>query len=293
MEKFSKIKFKTGWLPDYKDFRDFTPASDSLKDIIQPIGLRPENRPTLPISVDLRNNCSPVEDQESIGSCTAQAGAALVEYFENLTHDKHMEASRLFLYKVTRNLLHFTGDTGAYLRTTMGALVLFGAPAEEYWPYDISKFDEEPPAFCYSFAQNFQALRYLRLDPPKTDDGELVYTIKKFLAYKLPIIFGFTVYNSISQAQYNDGKIPYPSWTDRAVGGHAVMAVGYDDNIKIKNTYSNEETTGAILIKNSWGTGWGDGGYGWLPYEYVHSGMAQDWWTLLKKEWVDTTVFGL
>jgi len=77
------------------------------------------------------------------------------------------------------------------------------------------------------------------------------------------------------------------------VGGHAVVAVGYDDNMKIKNTNPGDvETTGAFLIRNSWGTRWGDGGYGWLPYDYVLRRLAVDWWSLLKNEWIDTGTFG-
>jgi C1A family cysteine protease len=106
-------------------------------------------------------------------------------------------------------------------------------------------------------------------------------------------MFGFTVYSSISQAD-TTGKIPYPTSGEKVLGGHAVAGVGYDDKMKIKNTNPGaEETTGALLIRNSWGTGWGDGGYGWLPYEYVVNGLAVDWWSLIKNEWVDTGMFKL
>lgn len=69
-----------------------------------------------------------------IGSCTANAGVGLVEYFERRAFGKHLDASRLFLYKVTRNLLHLTEDTGAYLRTTMAAMALFGVPPKNTGP---------------------------------------------------------------------------------------------------------------------------------------------------------------
>jgi C1A family cysteine protease len=104
-------------------------------------------------------------------------------------------------------------------------------------------------------------------------------------------MFGFTVYESIEQASTN-GNIPFPCSTERVLGGHAVMAVGYDDNLKIKNNACGEETKGAILIRNSWGTSWGAQGYGYLPYEYVLQELAVDWWTIIKAEWVDTGQFG-
>lgn len=288
----SKEKWGMGWLPDYPDFRDYTMDHEEIKPMIKKIGVAESVKTSIPVSVDLREWCSPIEDQGSLGSCTANAGVGIVEYYEQRAFGKHIDASRLFLYKTTRNLLHWTGDTGAFLRTTMGAMVLFGIPPEEYWPYVIADFDKEPSAFCYAFAQAYQAIRYYRLDPPVTPKDTLLKRVKTFLASGLPSMFGFTVYSSIRQAR-DDGKIPYPCQGEEISGGHAVAAVGYDDKMRIENTLCKKVSTGALLIRNSWGTEWGDRGYGWLPYEYVLKGLAIDWWTLLKNEWVDTKRFGL
>ena len=294
-----------GWLPDYPDIRDVTFQSErvpsklqalgqpSVKQMLAKVGATTSAPAALPTSVDLRPWCSPIEDQKTIGSCTAHAGVGLVEYFERRAFGKHLDASRLFLYKVTRNLLKWTGDTGAFLRSTMYALTLFGVPPEEYYPYNIADFDKEPSAFCYAFGQSYQAISYYRLDPPGTTPSNLLTQIKTYLANGLPSMFGFTVYSSISQANTNGGKIPYPTPGERVLGGHAIDAVGYDDNLKIKNTNPGGiETTGALLIRNSWGTGWGSAGYGWLPYKYVLDGLATDWWSLIKSEWIDTGQFG-
>ena len=295
-----------GWLRDYPDFRDFTmeqPAVSgrlkemgrkrSVKDLLKTVGVPKSSNPGPPPTQDLRQYCSPIEDQESLGSCTANAGVGLVEYFERRAFGKHIDASRLFLYKVARNLLHSTGDTGAYLRTTMAAMTLFGVPPTEYWPYNIVSFDEEPPAFCYAFAQNYQAIQFFRLDPYGTTNDVLLERIKLLLAAGLPSMFGFTVFSSIWDAEA-DGKIPFPAPGDRREGGHAVMAVGYDDKLKVKNpSPRGKETKGAFLIRNSWGPDWGESGYGWLPYEYVSYGLAVDWWSLVKSEWIDTGAFQL
>jgi C1A family cysteine protease len=299
-------KLGMGWLPDYPDFRDYTIGQDqigarlkalgqtnSVKAMLGRVGVADADGASLPALVDLREWCSPIEDQDKIGACTAHAGVAMVEYFERKAFGKHIDASRLFLYKVTRNMLLWTGDTGAFLRSTMGALTLFGLPPEEYWPYNPADFEKEPPAFCYAFAQNYQAISFYRFDPPGTSASNLLKQIKANLAASLPSMFGFTVYSSISQAK-TTGKIPFPTSGEKVLGGHAVMAVGYDDSMKIPNPDSGGvEAAGALLIRNSWGTGWGDAGYGWLPYAYVLKGLAEDWWSLLKNEWVDTGQFRL
>lgn len=297
------VQYGMGWLPDYPDFRDYTLETEtarvprgaagpveSVKSMLAGTGVTAPVK-ALPAATDLRPWCSPVENQGALGSCTANAGVGAVEYFERRAFGRHIDASRLFLYKATRDFLHWTGDTGAFLRSTMGALALFGVPPEEYWPYVIGDYEKEPSAFCYAFAQNYQAISYYRLDPAGTPLATVLQRVKTNLAAYLPSIFGFTVYSSISQATAT-GMIPLPAAGEKVVGGHAVMAVGYDDKLKIKNTNpGGPETTGALLIRNSWGTGWGNSGYGWLPYENVLRGIAQDFWSLVQSRWIATGQF--
>jgi C1A family cysteine protease len=294
-----------GWIPDYPDFRDYTEETKEVREILAPTGLRTARpvrggarakgaRAGVPAAVDLREWASAVEDQGALGSCTAQAGAGVIEYYERKSFGRHIEASRLFLYKVTRNLMKMKGDTGAYLRLTIGAMVLFGVPPEEYWPYtdDEKDFDKEPPAFCYAFAQNYKTITYYRHDPPGTAADSVLSRLKTYLAAGHPAMFGFTVYSSIEQAGAT-GRIPYPSPREKIEGGHAVVAMGYDDAMTIRNSTGGEQTKGALLIRNSWGAEWGEQGYGWLPYAYVLKGLAEDFWSVLKKEWVDTGRFSV
>jgi C1A family cysteine protease len=303
-----------GWVPDYPDFRDYTADTTSIRKVLLPTGLlaplpgekagpEPKSKsapkPTpksadLPASADLRSHCSPIEDQRNLGSCTAHAGVGIIEYYERRAFGRHIDASRLFLYKVTRNLMKTSGDTGAFLRTTMGAMVLFGVPPEEYWTYtdDEKRFDLEPPAFCYSFAQNYKTIQYFRHDPPGATPAAVLKNVKTYLAAGHPAMFGFTVYSSIETADER-GAIPFPSKGERILGGHAIAAVGYDDKLEVKNPSGGAKTKGALLIRNSWGREWGDKGYGWLPYEYVLRGLAEDFWSVLKEDWVNTGLFNV
>jgi C1A family cysteine protease len=270
-----------GWQRDIPDFRDYTPESEEIAPMFS--GSKAVNPPKsgFPKSCDLSKWCSPIEDQGSLGSCTAQAGVGLIEYYENRALGHHVDASRLFLYKVTRNLLGWTGDTGAWLRTTMKGMVVFGAPPERYMPYDISLFDEEPSSFCYSFAQRFRSIKYYRLDSTGTSTSNLLKRVKYFLAAGYPSMFGFTVYNFGNEK----GEFAYPGPGDSVQGGHAVIAIGFDDNRNIGRR------KGALKIRNSWGRGWGEDGYGWLPYAYVEAGLAVDFWSLFQQEYVDTENF--
>ncbi len=179
--------FGLGWLPDYPDFRDHTtehgsPPEGEQKDtptLLHEVGVdKVAASAALGSSTSLRPYFSPIEDQSTLGSCTANAGVGMLEYFEMRAFGKHIDASRLFLYKATRNLMGVTGDTGAFLRTTMQSMVTFGIPPEQYWPYDVAAFEREPTAFCYSFAQDYRSLRYYRLDPPGTDPDELLARIQ-------------------------------------------------------------------------------------------------------------------
>ncbi len=297
-----KDSFGTGWLPPMPDLRDYTEEQPDIAGMSKKLRVAPTTmKKALPDTVDLRQWCSPVEHQMSLGSCTAHAAVGIVEYFERRAFDKHIDGSRLFLYKATRNLMGVTGDTGAWLRNTMGALALCGIAPEKYWPYtdekDTSKdryFDTEPPSFVYAVADNYEALNYFCHDPQGMNipSDKVLSNVKKFLAAGIPSMFGFFGFPSFGHADI-PGGIPYPCPGEQAQWGHAIVAVGYDDKLKIKNTQCNKSTTGALIIRNSWGTGWGDAGYGYLPYQYVLDRLAVDFWSLLLMKWVETKQFGL
>jgi C1A family cysteine protease len=283
----------TGWLPPMPDLRDYTENNSQIELLNSKLGID-EGEPKVVTSVDLRKWCSPVENQLTLGSCTAHAGIGIVEYYERRAFNKHTEGSRLFLYKVTRNLMQQTGDTGGRLRDVMRALALCGVAAEKYWPYNVAGFDKEPDAFIYSIANNYEAMKYFCHDPmgSNVSSAEVLESVKKYLVAGIPSMFGFYGFPSFDSSDVKGG-IPYPCQGESAEWGHAIVAVGYDDGKKIKNLKCNRETTGALLIRNSWGTSWGEKGYGWLPYDYVINKLASDFWSLLSMAWVDSGAFGV
>lgn len=277
------MNFKKGWIRDLPDIRDYTEDSAPVKAILGASKTLQSIAGKLPLGVDLRNFCSPIEDQGDLGSCTANAGVGLMEYFEKRAYNKYINASRLFLYKTTRNLMGLDGDSGADLRSTMKSMVLFGLPPENNWPYNVNVFDNEPTAFIYSYATNYKTVQYYRLDPVGISPINLLTSIKTKLAANLPSMFGFTVYSSIYSA--SNGDIPYPQRGESVLGGHAMVAVGFNDSKTIG------AHRGALLVRNSWGMSWGDHGYGWLPYDYVLTGLATDFWSLVQANFVDTDLF--
>ena len=289
----------TGWLPPKPDLRDYNPNHPAVVGIKKTLGLKKSSealKDAMPPKVDLAPWFSPIEDQKSLGSCTANAAVGIVEYFEKRAHDKHVDGSRLFVYKATRNLMGVTGDTGAWLRFAMAALTLCGVSPAKYWPYTDADpdFDEEPTSFVYAVADNYEALRYFCHDPIGANwpGKSVLESVKEYLAAGIPSMFGFWGFDSFEDCDVA-GCIPYPCPGEQAQWGHAIVAVGYDNNKKIKNTSCNKTTTGALRIRNSWGTEWGDKGYGWIPFNYVTGSLALDFWSLINMEWVDTNRFGL
>jgi C1A family cysteine protease len=240
---------KWGWLPDLPDNRDR--------------GFRRVTRRKIVEKVDLRPGCSPVEDQEDLGSCTANAGIGVYEYVERKEGMEQIDQSRLFLYFNTRleeGTENF--DSGAYIRDTIKALAKYGVCPESMWPYDVPKYTVKPPAKCYSVARKHVAIKYQRL--------ETLEDMLACLADGFPFEFGFSVYESFeSDAVANTGIVPMPKKSERLLGGHAVVAVGYD------------RSTERLTVRNSWGPIWGDKGYFYMPFDYVTDrNLSDDFWVV-------------
>jgi C1A family cysteine protease len=198
-----------------------------------------------------------------LGSCTAHALAGAIEYLEKRNWKPFIDVSRLYIYYNTR-LREGTvdSDSGAMLRDGIKSLVDYGAVWEGWWPYDVAKFAARPDDRCYAAGLDHRLTAYARL--------ETVDEMRACLAEGYPFVFGFGVYESfVSDAVAVTGIVDLPADTERLLGGHAVLAVGYDDRKQ------------RFLARNSWGTGWGMHGYFTLPYAYLADRfLSDDVWTL-------------
>jgi C1A family cysteine protease len=268
-----------GWMPDLPDPRDYTPEHTRIRPLLE--RLKRHRKRSLPPQIDLRQDAdgvyfSPTEDQGPLACSSVFACLCLVEYFERRTLGNTFDPSKLFLYKTARKLRGMPGNSGIDLRSTFKALVRYGVPPEEFWPYRPAAFDDElHDLTLLGFARDFAALRYFRLDLPDKTGVEVLQRVKSFLSARFPVAFGFPVPRSLN----GGAEIPYRPTFDAIRGGQAVLAVGYDDNHRAA-------TKGAILIRSSWGTAWGEAGCGWLPYPYVLERLACDFWTLLRDDWL-------
>ena len=217
----------------------------------------------MPNIVDLRQYCSPIEDQGQLGSCTSFALAGNIEFDDKKPDGVWADVSHLFIYYNERVLENtVTSDSGANLRDGIKSLAKQGVCSESLWAYDIAKFTTKPSTACYADGLNHKITSYYALN----NQNDMLTCI----ASGFPFVFGFTVYESFeTNAVANTGIVPRPRKGERVVGGHAVCCVGYDQTLK------------RFLCRNSWGTGWGMKGYFTIPYDVVQN-YGSDFWTIRK-----------
>jgi C1A family cysteine protease len=248
--KNKERKFVFNWKPDLTDYRDHVFKASVTK--------------VIPSKIDLRPFCPPIYDQGELGSCVANAVGAAFQFGQMKQKRPTFIPSRLFIYYNQRVMMNtIKSDSGASLRNGIKTLDNTGVCPELDWRYKISKYTQKPPQNCYDIALKNQVEEYLHVNSS-------IPEIKHCLADGFPVAFGFTVYSSLLTDEVaQTGIMPMPQDKDELQGGHAVLAVGYDNS---KN---------ALLVRNSWGTDWGLYGYFWMPYDYISlAHLASDFWSI-------------
>ena len=216
--------------------------------------------------VDFRSksNMPPVYDQQDIGSCTAQALCAAYSFLS-----PEVNGSRLFLYYNER-LRDFqngdnnvTIDDGSSLTNGIKCLQIYGVCPEVDWPYDTTKYAVIPPTICYTNALNYKAIEVYNVKRNIID-------MKNSLSLGIPFVIGILIYSSFeSDKAIKKGIVHMPNPNEQLLGGHAVLVCGYNDSKK------------QWIVRNSWGTSWGDKGYFYLPYRYLlNSNLSSDFWAI-------------
>jgi C1A family cysteine protease len=242
-----------GWIPDLPDHRDLHYAA------------RPKIIRNLPPRIDLRSKCPPIYKQGRLNSCTAHAIAAAIQFEQMKQFRRQLfRPSRLFIYYNERAIEHsIHADSGAQIRNGIKSVAKKGVCAEHLWRYRPGKFRHRPGRKCYLEAAKHPAVSYYRV-------RRVLGQLKACLASGYPFVFGFTVYESFhSKKVARTGRARMPAKHDKVRGGHAVLAVGYNDAQR------------RFIVRNSWGTKWGMGGYFTLPYDYLaNHHLSEDFWTI-------------
>src|SRR5437764_8312443 len=241
-----------GWVPDLPDARDFLYAAP------------PEVLAELPPKADLRDECPPVYDQGNLGSCTANAIAGAYEFDQTRQGLPDFMPSRLFIYYNERTLEGTVdSDSGAMIRDGIKSVAKLGVCPEDEWPYDPARFRYRPSVKCFKDAAKHQAVVYRNV-------LQSLPQLRGCIASGKPVVFGFSVYESFESREVaRTGVVPMPERREKQVGGHAVLAVGYDD------------TDERFIVRNSWGASWGADGYCTMPYGYLTSPqLAADFWAI-------------
>lgn len=253
-----------GYRPDTADQRDHLFA------LSYPA---PATEPVLPRAVDLRrlypNDIMPPYDQGRCGSCVGNAIAFCFDFTARRQGEQGYLPSRLFIYYGAREIENtIASDAGCEIRNGIKVVASLGAPPEALWTYDIAKFAAKPKLAAYTAGASRLAVEYTRVNNVRSSQE-----IRAALSAGLPVVLGMSVYGSFeSVATAMTGFVTMPQPTEPMLGGHCMVAVGYRPSA---------DGPPEFIVRNSWGSRWGDHGYCYIPEAYLtDDNLTSDLWAL-------------
>ena len=257
-----------GWKPSPPDQRDFKFATPSRLMAAMP-SCNDCSQPALPAPFE------PAFNQGAIGSCGPNSASGDILYDLLRRGILSQIPSRLFIYWFTRFIMGTVGqDSGVDIRSMLKALARFGWCDESLYPYNVDAFTAKPSQEAVDQAAQRRIVKYQSV--PQASEQ-----MRGCLAGGDPFIYGFTVYESF-EAVGRSGMVPMPSMQERPVGGHAILAVGYNDGPGVQLGIPPQH----YKMRNSWGPEWGQNGYCYMPYSYAHNpNLSGDFWTVQHAEW--------
>lgn len=273
------VTCRSGWHPDLPDPRDYTPLHEQIEPLLRTL-------PALgspPSHADWRSYCSPCRQVAGVHERTGSVHVCvdLLEQYELRVNGRRLTLSQPFVHCTAHRLAQTQGIPPLSLRAVWKAIVQYGVPPLDVWPGQEAAGDDEPDAFAYQSARRYSELRYVRLDSRGQSGSETLDRVRSFLSAGFLCVFGAPLCTSTGE----DGEIGYPTVFDDVRGGHALMAVGYDDRRRIRSD------RGCLAVRGGWGPQWGEEGYGWLPYTYVREKLAADFWTIFAPDWFQSGEF--
>ena len=255
VEKFplkTRTTKKYGWKPELPDQRDIWVSF-------------PRDKFQIKENIDLRNFLPEIYDQGNLGSCVSNALVAAFQFDQKKQKLPEFLPSRQFIYYNQRVIEgNINQDSGSSIRDGIKVLNRLGVCPEEDYPYNTEFFTERPNEKAYEDAQKNKAIQYKKIRP-------MINDVMLSLSAGIPVVFGFTVYESFESPDVErTGIMPMPRKDEKILGGHCVLAVGYDSNRKF------------LLVRNSWGNTWGQKGYFWMPFSFINSRHCADFWIMQK-----------
>ena len=266
---------RSGWSPQFEDKRDYKVSNAEVQEVLNQLGCDVksvhENK-----KIDLRSlneeGCfSDVVDQGQGRGCTAIACAAAIEFGDRKFLGQSTKLSYRTIYEICVEANSLPVGSWVDIRSALKSIKRFGAPPS--WITGNSNA-EISPLISHGFREESKGILFFKAASLECGKEKL-HKLKCLISAGWPIIFGFPIPSSADNA----AVIPYRPLHDSFKFGQAALMVGFDDNAISRGR-------GAVLFKNSWGSMWGDSGYGWLPYEFVTESLARDFWVVIKSDWV-------